>query len=120
VPGPGVGPCSTQVRGPHSAQLAHEIFTRLGRPGQKAIYGMSNLPRRHAREDIETAAKRVLTLSTPSYQALKRVLEQRAAQQEACAAADKPSLQQNGSHIRAIEEFRDFFEQHAAQPINDP
>jgi hypothetical protein len=48
------------------------------------------------------------------------VLEQRAAQQEARAAADKPTLQQSGSHIRAIEEYRDFFEQHAAQPSNDP
>jgi hypothetical protein len=106
--------------GPHCAQLAREIFARLGRPGQKAIYGMSNLPRRYAREDIEQACERVLTLSRPSYQVLKRVLEQRAAQQAARAAADKPILQQSGSHIRAIEEYRDFFEQYAAQPINDP
>ncbi len=106
--------------GPHSAKLAREIFARLGRPGQKAIYGLSNLPRRYAREEIERACERVLTLSRPSYQALKRVLEQRAAQQAARAAADQPTLQQTGSHIRAIEEYRDFFEQHAAQPINDP
>jgi transposase len=106
--------------GAHSGKLACEIFARLGRPGHKAIYGMSNLARRYAREDIEQACERVLTLSRPSYQALKRVLEQRAAQQEARAAADKPTLQQTGSHIRAIEEYRDFFEQHAAQPINDP
>jgi transposase len=106
--------------GPHSAQLAREIFARLGRPGQKAIYGMSNLPRRYAREDIEQACERVLTLSRPSYQTLKRVLEQRAAQQAARAAAEQPILQQSGSHIRAIEEYRDFFEQHAAQPVNDP
>ncbi len=106
--------------GPHSAQLAREIFARLGRPGQKAIYGMSNLPRRYAREDIEKACERVLTLTRPSYQALKRVLEHAAAQREARAAADKITLQQSGSHIRAIEEYRDFFERHAAQPINDP
>jgi len=31
--------------GPHSAQLAHEIFARLGRPGERAIYGMASLPR---------------------------------------------------------------------------
>jgi hypothetical protein len=29
-------------------------------------------------------------------------------------------LQQSGAHIRAIEEYRDFFEQHAAHPANDP
>jgi transposase len=106
--------------GPHSAQLAREIFARLGRPGSKAIYGMSNLPRHYAREDIEQACERVLTLTRPSYQALKRVLEERAAQQAARAAADKPTLQQSGSHIRGIEEYRNFFEQHTGQPINDP
>jgi len=30
------------------------------------------------------------------------------------------TLQQSGPHIRAIEEYRDFFEQHAAQPSADP
>lgn len=106
--------------GPHSVMLAREIFARLGRPGQKAIYGMANLARHHAREDIERACERVLGLSRPSYQALKRVLEHHAAEQEARAAADKMTLQQSGSHIRAIAEYRDFFERYAAQPINDP
>lgn len=34
--------------GPYSAQLAREIFARLGRPGEKAIYGMANLPAQFA------------------------------------------------------------------------
>jgi hypothetical protein len=106
--------------GPHSARLAHEIFARLGRPGQKAIYGMANLPRRYAREAIEKACERVLTLSTPTYQALKRVLEHHTAEQEARAAADPVRLQQSGTHIRALEEYHAFFERHAAQPILDP
>jgi transposase len=106
--------------GPHSAQLARAIFARLGRPGQKAIYGMANLPRHHGREAIERACERVLTLSQPSYQALKRVLEHYAAQHEARAAADSPVLQQSGTHIRAIEEYQAFFERHTAQPNHDP
>ncbi len=107
--------------GPHSAQLAREIFARLGRPGQKAIYGMANLPRRYRREDIERACERVLTLSRPSYQALKRILERYAVQAAALAAAASPApLQQSGAHIRPIEEYRDFFEQHAAATPTDP
>lgn len=101
--------------GPHAAQLARTIFAHLGRPGQKAIYGLSNLPRRHSREAIERACERVLQLSYPSYQALKRILAASAAQQEARAAADKITLQQQGPHIRAIEEYQQFFDQHAAQ-----
>jgi hypothetical protein len=106
--------------GPHSARLAREIFARLGRPGQKAIYGMANLPRRYGREAIEKACERVLTLSTPTYQALKRMLEHQAAEQEARAAADPVTLQQSGTHIRALEEYHAFFERHATQPTLDP
>jgi hypothetical protein len=94
--------------GPHSLELARNIFVRLGRPGQKALYGMSNLPRRYAKKDIENAAKRVLTLSQPSYHALKRILEHHAAETERRAAV--PELQQTGPHIRDIEEYHSFFE----------
>jgi hypothetical protein len=98
--------------GPASEQLAREIFVRLGRPGQRAIYGLANLPRRHSREDIEAASAKVLTLATPSYQALKRILERRgAAALEADAVA--PVLLQSGDDIRAIDEYQAFFEQHS-------
>ena len=36
--------------GPRTAHLAQEIFARLGRSGQKAIYALSNLARHHKRE----------------------------------------------------------------------
>lgn len=105
--------------GPHCAQLAREIFARLGRPGQHAIYGLSNLTRRHKREDIESACERVLTLSRPSYQALKRILERHAAAEEASASAGRPSLQQSGAGIRAIEEYQAFWEEYSRQPPTD-
>jgi len=101
--------------GPNSLQLGRDIFLRLGRPGQKALYGMSNLPRRYAKEDIENAAKRVLTLSQPSYHALKSILERHAAETE--HRATMPELTQAGPHIRDIEEYHAFFEN--AQPRFD-
>ena len=99
--------------GPHTARLAREIFARLGRPGQRAIYALANLTRHHKREAIERACEKVLTLSTPSYQALKRALQRGAAAEEASAAARVPELQQCGPDLRAIEEYRAFFEQHS-------
>ena len=107
--------------GPHSAQLAREIFARLGRPGEKAIYGMANLPRRYKRADIEQACEKVLRLSQPSYQALKRILERT---QNTATAAPSASLQQAGPHIRSIEEYQAFWDFHCRQsepePITDP
>ncbi|MEO7207216.1 MAG: IS21 family transposase, partial [Steroidobacteraceae bacterium] len=101
--------------GPHSLKLARDIFLRLGRTGQNALYGMTNLPRHYAKEDIEIAARRVLSLSQPSYQALKRILERQAADTERRATA--PDLQQTGPHIRDIEEYHAFFEN--AQRFDD-
>ena len=62
----------------------------------------------------------MLTLSRPSYQALKRILERHAANEEASAAAERPSLQQSGPGIRAIEEYQAFWEEYSGQPPTDP
>jgi hypothetical protein len=106
--------------GPHSAHLAREIFARLGRPGQHAIYGLANLTRHHKREEIERACEQVLTLSKPSYQALKRILQRQAAAEEARAAAGHPSLQQCGQDIRAIEDYQAFWEEYSRLLPCDP
>lgn len=100
--------------GPNTATLAQEIFARLGRPGQHAIYALSNLARHHPRERIERACEQVLTLSMPSYQALKRILERYAASEKATAAARAAALQQSGHQIRAIDEYRAFWEEYSA------
>lgn len=97
--------------GPSCEKLAREIFARLGRPGQKAIYGLASLARHYSREDIEAACAAVLTLATPSYQQLKRILERRSAAAE--PNADTVTLTQSGSVIRAIDDYQAFFEQHA-------
>ena len=101
--------------GRHSLELARDIFLRLGRPGQKALYGLTNLPRHYPKEDIENAARRVMTLSQPNYQALKRILERQAAETERRAV--NPELQQAGPHIRELEEYQAFFEN--AQRFDD-
>ena len=101
--------------GPHCAQLAREIFARLGRPGQKAIYGMANLPRHHKREDIERAAEQVLRLTQPSYQALKRILERSSAVHQAAAAAERAALAQEGTHVRSVGEYQAFWDEYCRE-----
>jgi hypothetical protein len=60
--------------GPKSAQLAGEIFARLGRPGQRTIYALANLIHKHTREEIEAACEQALRYARPSYQDVKRHL----------------------------------------------
>jgi transposase len=106
--------------GPHCTQLAREIFARLGRPGQHALYGLANLTRHHPRERIERACEQVLTLSRPSYQAVKRILTRQATQDEARAAARPSSLQQAGQDIRGMEDYRLFWEEYSQLTPSDP
>jgi transposase len=106
--------------GPHCTQLAREIFARLGRPGQHALYGLANLTRHHPRERIEQACEQVLTLSRPSYQAVKRILTRQATQEEARAAAGQSSLQQAGQDVRGIEDYRLFWEEYSQLIPSDP
>jgi transposase len=95
--------------GPYSAALAHEMFARLGRPGQRALYGLTNLTRHYARADIEAVCARLVDAQCFSYAALKRALERRAA----TAPAQSPTLTQSGPHIRALSEYQSFWETHS-------
>jgi transposase len=103
--------------GPHAGQLGERLFQSLGRPGHKALYGLANLPRRHAREDIEAACAAVLAAGSCSYRTLKRLVEQRTAARTA-AAAPAPTLTQSAPEIRAIEAYQRFFDDHT-QPTGD-
>ena len=94
--------------GPHAHELAQQLFARLGRPGQRALYALSNLTRHYPAADVETACATALSLSVPSYQAVKRTLQRAAHGTEAAAP-----LTQSGPEIRALAEYQAFFEQHA-------
>jgi len=62
----------------------------------------------------------VLTLSQPSYQALKRILEHQAAAGKASAAADESALRQHGESIRGIGEYQAFWEEYCQHAAHDP
>lgn len=94
--------------GPHTAALARALFARLGRPGQRAIYGLANLPRTYARADIEAVCERLLAADCLSYAAVKRALERRSA-----ALAPPPTVTAAGPQIRPITEYQSFWEAHA-------
>jgi transposase len=102
--------------GPRTGALAREIFARLGRPGQRAIYGLANLTRRYARADIEAVCARALEARVASYAAVRRALERHAA----TAPATEPVLTQSSPDIRTLTEYQSFWETHAqAHPQED-
>jgi len=104
--------------GPRTAALARELFARLGRPGQRALYGLANLARHYPCADIEAVCARLTEAQIFSYAAVKRALERRAA--IAAADAQAADLAQSGSHIRSLTEYQAFWEAHSrTQPLED-
>jgi transposase len=93
--------------GPQTEQLARTLFTRLGRPGQKALYGLTNLARTYSRAEIETVCGRFLEAGCVSYQAIKQALERQAAARTPAA----PALAQSGPGIRELAEYQSFWEE---------
>jgi transposase len=95
--------------GPHSGELAKQLFARLGRPGQKALYGLSNLTRHYTCAQIEQACARVLQSQSVAYHAVKRILEHQAH----TAAPAAPSLQQADPAIRPIDDYQRFWDEYS-------
>ena len=97
-----------QQLGPHTAAFAQALFLRRGRPGQRALYGLTNLARRYPRSAIEAVCARLLEADCVSYAAVTRALER-------TAGADPhagPALTQADPAIRAITEYQAFWETH--------
>ena len=82
--------------GPNTEQLARTLFARLGRPGQRALYGLTNLPRTYSCAEIEAVCGRFLDADCVSYAAIRRALERQAA----TVAAPAADLAQEGPAIR--------------------
>ena len=101
--------------GPHTAAFAQEIFARMGRPGQRAIYGLANLPRTYRRTDIEAVCERLHAAQCTSYAAVRRALERMSV-----AGAPALALTQSGPDIRALTEYQTFWETHSqVEPKED-
>jgi transposase len=96
--------------GPHTAAFAQHLFARLGRPGQRALYGLTNLVRTYSCADIDAVCARLLAAECFTYTAVKRALER-------TRAPDTPPpvslLRQSGPTIRAIAEYQDFWDTHS-------
>jgi len=96
--------------GPHTAAFAQELFARLGRPGQRALYGLTNLARTYPRAEIEAVCARLLEGQCFSYAAVKRALER---SHVAPGSGATPAVTQSGPDIRDITEYQAFWETHS-------
>ena len=94
--------------GPNVARLGELLFKTLGRPGQKALYGLSNLPRTYRCEDIDAACAAALAAECLSYRVIKTALERQAA-----VVATVPARTQVAPEIRPIGDYQTFFDDHA-------
>ena len=100
--------------GPHTARLGELLFKTLGRTGQKALYGLTNLPKKHQREDIEAVCAAALAANCCSYRAIRRALERRTA---ARLARPNPPLAQAAPEITPISDYQRFFDEYSRQGL---
>ena len=96
--------------GPHTAAYAQVLFARLGRPGHRALYGLTRLVRAYPRTAIEEVCGRMLAADCFSYSAVKRALERT---RSAAAGAAHPALLQSGPAIRDVTEYQEFWDSHS-------
>jgi len=104
--------------GPGTAAFAQHLFARLGRPGQRALYGLTNLVRTYPCADIDAVCTRLVAAECFSYAAVKRALSR--AQGQSAGPATGPAtaapLTHSGPAIRAITEYQDFWDTHTRSP----
>jgi transposase len=98
--------------GPRSAEFARELFARLGRPGQRALYGLTNLARTHTCADIEVVCARLLDAQMFSYATLKHALERRVAAIAAAAAA-MGTPARGECDVQCLTEYQAFWDRHS-------
>lgn len=91
--------------GPQAAAFARQLFARLGRPGQRALYGLAQLPRKYPRADIEAVCNRLLAADCLSYASLVRALTRR-------ATAAPTTLTDTGPEVRPITDYQAFWDAH--------
>ena len=104
--------------GPNCGEVAQQMFARLGRPGQKGIYGLTNLVRHHGSAQIEAACARVLQSGLVSYQTIKQILERQ--QQNTAPAAS--TYTQADPAIRPIDDYQRFWDEYSQlnlEELND-
>ena len=99
--------------GPHTAAFAQHLFARLGRPGQRALYGLTNLVRTYPRADLEAVCARLGAAECFTYAAVKRALERLERTRAPDVSPTLPTLTQSGPAIRTITEYQDFWDTHS-------
>lgn len=97
-----------QQIGPQTAVLAQRLFARLGRPGQKALYGLTNLPRTYPCADIEAVCARLVAGQCYAYSTVRRALEHRTATPTRPATGLAP-----GS--RTLDDYQSFWDAHTQE-----
>jgi transposase/5S rRNA maturation endonuclease (ribonuclease M5) len=111
-----------EVIGPHTFSLCEQWFNEEGRSGQRRMYGLVNLVRHHPARYVEKAAELAKANGLKSSRALRRMVENMAAEEKGAASSE---LTQEHPLIRSGQDYAAFWQQHAAggsspeQPVPD-
>ena len=108
--------------GPNAFELCEKWFQEEGRSGQRRMYGLVNLARRHEARHIERAAEVAKRNGLRSSRALRRMVESLAAEAAQRKAGPPEALTQEHPLIRSGQDYAAFWDLHAAraEPVPEP
>ena len=102
-----------EIIGPNTFSLCEQWFNEEGRSGQRRMYGLINLVRRHPARCVEKAAELANRHGLRSSRALRRIVEGLAAEADE-NKAEESGFTQEHPLIRPGETYAAFWEHHAA------
>ena len=102
----------------------HRLWKRFAlaqtglRPGQRALYGLTHLPRTYPCAEIDAVCARMLQAQCFSYAAVRRALERKAALSSSTPTTE--ALSQSGPEIRALTDYATFWDTHTQRHSTTP
>jgi transposase len=95
-----------QKIGPRTGEMAERLFKEGGRTSHRLLYGIANLASGHAATDIEA----IVASGVTSFDLIRRAL---AAKRDGSEPKPDKPLSTAGDEIRDIDEYQNFFDEHA-------
>lgn len=108
-----------EMIGPMAKKMCETIFAKEGRPGQRKMFGLLSLIKKHKAADVEAACSEALKNGISKLKIIKRLVDNLASNNNKGGQLSFIELTQEHNLIRLPSEYANFWSQHAAMENRD-